>query len=80
MANLLGPARNGFIFCVYVYSLAYNLRHVSVRGEGVLEYRGYGGKFKYLTFLCFVSVAVCLLLNVIECLLCGWSLGKTVYL
>ena len=71
MANLLGPARNGIIFCVYVYSLAYNLRHVSERGEGVLEYRGYGGKFKYLTFLCFVSLMTRISLCVNVCFVAG---------
>jgi len=59
MANVLilcpGWVRNGTIFLVYAYSLAYNIQYVTERGEGLLEYRGYGGKFKFLTFWCFVS-------------------------
>ena len=51
-----GWLRNGTIFLVYAYSLSYNLKYVTERGEGVLEYRGYGGKFKYMTFWCFVSL------------------------
>ena len=32
-------------------SLVYDIQHVSFHGEGVFEYNGYAGKFKYLTFI-----------------------------
>ncbi len=45
--------------CLILYidfnSLLYDLQHVHFDGEGLLEYKGYGGKFKFLTFLCHVS-------------------------
>lgn len=32
-------------------ALVYDIQHVSFHGEGVFEYNGYAGKFKYLTFI-----------------------------
>ena len=38
------------MFIINAYGLGYDLLCQSERGEGLLEYRGYGGKFKFLTF------------------------------
>ena len=45
-----------FLFSVNAYGLGYDILYQSERGEGTLEYRGYGGKFKYLTFWSQVGV------------------------
>jgi len=47
------------VFVVYCYALYYSLRFI---GEGnepyvyLFSYKGYAGKFKFLTFLNFVSI------------------------
>ena len=37
-------------FGVNLSALWYDVLYISEHGEGVLEYRGFGGKFKHLTF------------------------------
>lgn len=46
------------LFVLYLYSVSYNVQYVTQDGEGLLQYRGYGGKFKYLTFINFVSFSI----------------------
>ena len=43
VVNILGFAINGF-------GLFYGIMFVSEEGEGMFYYRGWPGKFKYLTF------------------------------
>ena len=37
------------------FVLWYEVQYVHFHGEGILEYNGFGGKLKYLTFLSLVS-------------------------
>ena len=46
------------LFYVHVTSLAYDVQHVHVDGESMWEYKGYGGKFKYLTFITQVDLCM----------------------
>lgn len=40
---------------IYAASLLYNILYVNEEGGNTLTYKGYGGKFKFLTFWNFVS-------------------------
>jgi len=52
MAQPLVFAVHAVFFLMYAYTLWYDLVYVDISG------RGYGGKFKFLTFLCLVSIIV----------------------
>jgi len=45
-----------FVFIVNSCGLVYDILYQSQHGEGILQYRGYPGKFKYLTFWCEVGM------------------------
>ena len=47
------------VFVVYALALVYDLLHIGDPADEafiyLFNYRGYGGKFKFLTFICHVS-------------------------
>ena len=53
--GLLTVSVHGTFCAIYVYSVIFNVLNVNEDGQGLLNYKGYGGKFKYLTFINLVS-------------------------
>ncbi len=58
MNNYLLLAVHFGLLGVWTYSLIYDILFVNFNGESIFEYKGFGGKFKFLTFIGMVSNSI----------------------
>ena len=72
------------VFLVYFVALVYDLLHIGDPGDEafihLFNYKGYGGKFKFLTFICHVSqfcvpvIIITLFVHYQKCMIFSYNL------
>ena len=54
--SLVSLALYATLWSVVVFGLWYDINHANFKNESVWEYQGFGGKFKFLTFITMVRL------------------------